>query len=47
LGHGSLPCLTERKGMGKEGWDHSPLEGEWTHLVKVKSPMPRILVPKS
>jgi hypothetical protein len=33
FGHGSHPCLTGREGMGKEGWDHSPLEGEWTHLV--------------
>jgi hypothetical protein len=29
----------------KQVW--APLEGEWTHLIKVKSPMPRILVPKS
>jgi hypothetical protein len=20
-------------GMAQEEWDHSPLEGEWTHLV--------------
>jgi hypothetical protein len=24
---------TGQAGIGQEGWDHSPLEGEWTHLV--------------
>jgi hypothetical protein len=28
---------TGQAGMGQEWWDHSTLEGEWTHLVEVKS----------
>jgi hypothetical protein len=29
-----LPTTTKRKAdMGEEGGRHSPLEGEWTHLV--------------
>jgi len=29
-----LSTTTERKvGIGKKGGRHSPLEGEWTHLV--------------
>jgi hypothetical protein len=29
-----LPTTTKRRaGMGQEGVRHSPLEGEWTHLV--------------
>jgi hypothetical protein len=28
---------TGQAGMGQQWWDHSPFEGEWTHLVKVKS----------
>jgi hypothetical protein len=29
-----LPTTTNRKaGMGQEEGRHSPLEGEWTHLV--------------
>jgi hypothetical protein len=27
------PASQVEKVMSKEGWDHSPLEGEWTHLV--------------
>jgi hypothetical protein len=29
-----LSTITERKaGMGQKGGRHSPLKGEWTHLV--------------
>jgi hypothetical protein len=32
IGQGSQLCSKGQKGMVKEGRDHSPLEGEWTHL---------------
>jgi hypothetical protein len=30
----------KKAGMGQEGGRHSPLKGEWTHLVRIH--MPRI-----
>jgi hypothetical protein len=36
-GHDPQTISTGQARMGQEWWDHSPFEGEWTYLVKVKS----------
>lgn len=30
---GLSTTTTGKAGLGQKGWWHSPLEGEWTHLV--------------
>lgn len=32
-GQGPQPCSQGQKGMGKDGWDYSLIEGKWTHQV--------------